>query len=249
METDLTPLSAAALLQAWENGRGYPPAQQALFLLAAAYPQQSLQSLAELPIGRRDRLLLHLRRRLFGSRLESLVVCPLCGERLELSIDLADVEAPETGAEQDAWELARNGYHLRFRLPNSLDLIAAQAREGPQADARLHLLQSCLLELSHADSALTPAQLPDAVQEAVAQRLAELDPQADVRFPLTCPVCAHGWEAVFDIVSFLWQELHNWALRLLGDVHTLAMAYAWREADILALSPWRRHYYLEMVSG
>jgi hypothetical protein len=50
-----------------------------------------------------------------------------------------------------------------------------------------------------------------------------------------------------DIASYLWSEIHAWAGRMLRDVHALAAAYGWREADILAMSPWRRQAYLEMI--
>ena len=66
---------------------------------------------------------------------------------------------------------------------------------------------------------------------------------------LSCPSCRHQWQATFDIVSFFWSEINAWAHRSLQEVHTLALAYGWREADILAMSPWRRQFYLKMVSG
>jgi hypothetical protein len=93
------------------------------------------------------------------------------------------------------------------------------------------------------------AALPGEVVAAVAARMAEADPQAEVQLALTCPVCAYRWQATFDILSFFWQEINDWAQRILREVHTLATAYGWREADILALSPRRRQFYLEMVGG
>jgi hypothetical protein len=75
----------------------------------------------------------------------------------------------------------------------------------------------------------------------------EHDPGADVRIGLSCPACQHGWTLGFDIVSFIWGEIEDWAQRLLADVHVLAQAYGWSERDILALSPTRRQLYLEMV--
>jgi hypothetical protein len=51
------------------------------------------------------------------------------------------------------------------------------------------------------------------------------------------------------VVAYFWSEINAWAYRLLGEVHSLASAYGWREEDILAMSPWRRHVYLEMVGG
>ena len=66
-------------------------------------------------------------------------------------------------------------------------------------------------------------------------------------FGFECPACDHRWSTVFDIASYLWSEIHAWAKRLLRTVDTLARTYAWREADILALSPSRRQIYLELA--
>jgi hypothetical protein len=52
----------------------------------------------------------------------------------------------------------------------------------------------------------------------------------------------------FDIAAYLWQEVDARARRALRDTHTLARAYGWREADILAMSDFRRQQYLEMVA-
>ena len=78
--------------------------------------------------------------------------------------------------------------------------------------------------------------------------MAEADPQADIQLALSCPACGHQWLSTFDIVSFFWSEINAWAYRILREVHILASAYGWREADILAMSPYRRQLYLEMVS-
>jgi hypothetical protein len=237
-------LSAADLLQAWESGQGSPPVLQALILLSAAYPGESLQELAALPIGRRDWLLMDLHQRLFGARLESLVTCPQCGERLELVFDMADIQLPEADEPPGSWDLERDGYALHFRLPNSQDLLAAQ-----QTGGRRTLLERCILDARQADQPQPADGLPEAVQAALIGRMAELDPQADVRFPVNCPACEHHWMVIFDIVPFLWQEVHSWAIRTLDEVNLLARAYAWREDDILALSPWRRRYYIQRVIG
>jgi len=45
----------------------------------------------------------------------------------------------------------------------------------------------------------------------------------------------------------LFTELGAVARDLLGQVHALAFAYKWREADILQMSPARRQLYLQMV--
>jgi hypothetical protein len=85
-------LSASELLDAWERGLGQRLNERALTLLAATDPQNPLDALAKLSIGRRDAGLLSLREKIFGSRLISLADCPRCRERLELSFNTADIQ-------------------------------------------------------------------------------------------------------------------------------------------------------------
>ena len=96
---------------------------------------------------------------------------------------------------------------------------------------------------------MPPDRLPAAVLQAVAAAMAAADPQGDVELALRCPACGHVWPAAFDIGSFFWAEVDAWARVLLSEIHTLASAYGWREADVLALSPWRRRCYLELIGG
>ena len=233
-------LTAAELLIAWERGRPQPPVRQALTLLAAACPETPAEALAELCIGERDGRLLTLREWTFGSRLDALARCPACGQRLDVTFATDDIRATESP--QREIELTAAGSEIRCRLPTSADLIAAAA-DGDVAGMPARLLQRCLLESRPVN------ELPPEVVTAVAERMAQADPQADVRLGLTCPYCASAWEAPFDVVSYFWTEIDAWARRVLRDVHTLASAYGWREADILAMSAWRRQCYLEMVQG
>jgi hypothetical protein len=121
----------------------------------------------------------------------------------------------------------------------------------PDGQSHPHrLFQQCLLAIEHEGKSETPVpdQLPDNILNAVAEHMAAVDPQADVHLNLTCPGCEHSWSALFDILSFFWQEIEAWAYRTLNEVHTLASAYGWREWDVLTMSAWRRQLYLQMVS-
>jgi uncharacterized protein (UPF0212 family) len=244
-------LSAAELLDVWERGLTQPPVQRALTLAAAAYPGASLETLANLSIGQRDSSLLTLREQTFGPQLVSLVMCPGCSERLELTFAVADVRTTAISFGAKSAAVLRFGvadYEVSFRLPNSLDLFAIDGSQDVVASRQL-LLQRCLLAAEHQGKEQSANQLPAEIVEAVVERMAQADPQADVQLALSCPQCGHQWQAAFDIVSFFWSEIDAWASRLLREVHVLASAYSWREADILALSPWRRQLYLEMISG
>jgi hypothetical protein len=111
------------------------------------------------------------------------------------------------------------------------------------------LLECCLKSVDAQGSPVAPSDLPMEVIEAVQERMAQVDPLADIAFSLTCPSCSHPWQLLFDALTLLWNEINAWAYRILREVHILASAYSWREADILSLSPWRRQAYLDMVGG
>jgi hypothetical protein len=240
--------SAAALLVAWERGRSQVPVERGLTLLALACPGIPPDDLARCPVGGRDGELLALRRRLFGSRLAALGDCPACGERLELDFDVEQVEVAGVPVPADGFGLRVDGFELRFRLPDSLDLLHALTEDEPEACRRL-LLDRCLLAARLGEHDRAAAEVPVAVADRLVEAMAEVDPQADVRLALACPACGEQWQATFDIVAFLWSELAAWAERTVRDVHALASAYGWSESELLAMHPERRRLYLELTGA
>lgn len=238
----MRPLTAQELMWAWEAGRERSFAHRALLLLACASPETSWDELSALPVGERDTRLMTLREWTFGRDLSSLATCPACQERLELRFTMADIRVTSAAA-AEMLSVQTGGYKVDFRLPNSGDL---EGLDEPQ-NGRLHLLQRCIEEARYRGKKRAFGRLPAHVLNAVVRRMADADPQADLQVTLTCASCSHSWQAVFDIVSFFWGELESWVHRTLRDVHVLASAYNWREVDILALSPWRRQYYMKLV--
>lgn len=240
------PPSASSLLSIWEQGRRQLPVQRGLLLLVAACPHDAPETLATMSIGQRDTLLLRLRDLLFGPQLASVADCPQCGERLELSFAVSDIAVDAESSLAPEQGVKTGDYEVRFRLPNSLDLLVLAEQDGAW-DPRQSLLERCVVGMMRDGQECALGDAPSEVLNAVVQRMAEVDAQADVQLQLTCPACTHTWLAAFDILSYLWSEIDAWAHRILQEVHVLASAYNWREADILALSPWRRQYYLSMI--
>ena len=238
------PPSASDLLDVWEAGQALSPVQRALALVMMALPDMSPQAAAEMSIGRRDAQLLSLREQLFGPGIVALARCPGCGERFELSLTVADVrvEQPRDGL----FDIQRDGYAVRARAANSLDVMDAHSVRDATVLARV-VIAGCTIEARHGDRVVPAHELPDGVVEAVAERMSEADPQADVNVALQCPVCGHEWQAMFDVAAFLWREIDVWAKRSLDEVHALAYAYGWSEADILAMSAPRRRRYVSMI--
>ena len=257
-------LSAQELLLIWEVGLRQHPLDRALTILALALPKAPRDELLALSVGQRDAHLLAVRERTFGEQLAGFAECSACQERLEFVLDVADMYlVPETedgtrgmqesvgaslwAATAQVHELTIEGYALRFRLPNSLDL-AQVVRCGDVAAARTLLVQCCVLQASQDDGAVAVAALPETVLTTLVESMGQYDPQAEVQLNLSCPACGESWSVMFDIISFFWSEICVQAKRLLRVVHTLARAYGWREADILSMSAARRQLYLEMVT-
>ncbi len=243
-----TPTSAQ-LLQVWERGGELSATARSLLLLGSSCEDGAAKTLATLPLGGRDALLLQLRERLFGVDIDVVATCPQCAAPVEASFrgtDLllsADAEGTTTTA---ALIASVGGQRVPFRLPDSNDLLALEGCRDAGA-ARELLIERCLLTVD--GSAHRHARAWSLSSQAeLAQALAEADPQADLQLDLRCPECTHGWQPPFDIARFLWQELHAWALHMLREVDALAQAYHWAEADILGLSPRRRQAYLELCA-
>jgi hypothetical protein len=234
------------LLRVWETSQSQSSAQQALLLLAAAHPEQSWDMLSQLSVGQRDSLLLTLRQQLFGNQLACVAECPQCQDRLEINLEVTDLQAPSPPVASPL-RLAVAEYDILFRLPTGGDLVAIAQTENDAEQAQQNLLHRCLLTVHHHGKPTT-APLPNDLVDRLIEAIATQDPQADVQLDLSCPNCQHLWQLGFDIASFLQGELQVWAQRLFQDVHRLARAYGWSEADIVAMSPRRRQLYVEMAS-
>lgn len=237
---------AAEILAIWETGRHQSAVERALTMLKLACPEKDPEELATLPLGRRDELLLASRRRAVGDTLRAVADCPECGEALEFTLSTRDLlRAGE--ATSDAGELTVDGFEVRFRLLDSRDLIEADECAAAE-EARMLLLGRCVLAARRDGRSVPPAELPAAVVEALAQRIAVGDPQCETLLDLCCPACRASWAAELDVAGFFWAELRSEAERLLGEVDALARAYGWSESEILALSAARRSWYLNRVT-
>ncbi len=251
---------AEALLQVWEQGRAASPGEQGLILLQITDPAISEADRSGLSVGQRDARLLGLFRSLFGDTAPALAACPGCLEQLEFDVPLAAITVGVPNKTADRFAVVHEGHEIAFRLPRAGDLAALGRRCGDDrlSDDRLSdpgrsLVERCVLGVSAADG--IPADLvldneaAAVLEAAMAIRVAEADPQAVVTLEFDCPSCAAHWRSPFDIVEFLWRRLEVFARALLRDVHVLAMNYGWSEREILALTPWRRRHYLELLGA
>lgn len=254
----MKPLAATELLDVWEKGLNQPILHRALILLTAACTEMKADAVAELNIGERDARLLQLREWMFGPHLVNTASCPKCAAHVEWENDITDLYVqPSASSTAEEFSLQAGKYHLRFRLPNSLDIAAvlneshvdkSRVDESKADSNAANLLKRCIVAAERGGKTYAINRLPKQALETLSQHIETLDPQADIRIELTCPECSHHWEILFDIANFLWSEINSWAERTLSTVHQLAGAYGWSEEKILKLSPVRRQLYLGMVN-
>lgn len=213
-------------------------------LLAKTCSVEDPKQLGHLSIGDRDAILLQLREWTFGSKLNNMTKCPHCNEVVEWQSNTNELYFQSIPSDLSirTFEVEKDLFHIRFRLPDSFDMLNAISNK----DGGKTVLETCILEVNNGEC--TTNDLDEAALMAVNERMAKEDPQANISINLNCPSCSNQWKAVFDIVSFFWLEINNWAKRMLHEVYLLARAFGWSEKDILAMSPYRRQLYIQMIS-
>jgi hypothetical protein len=231
--------STSDILEMWERGRRLHPLDRGLLALSMALPSPS-EDFADWPLGRRNRALFDLQCKTFGPRLRGWTSCTSCGEKVEFDLDANVLVAAQ--AKEAGWQETLTVGSERFRLPTSRDLAEVMAASDTKP-AAVRLLERCR------ESRREPLVLSDAMLEEVEEKMASADPMADIRLALLCPTCSHEWDGPLDIARFVWAEIESRARRLLWEVHHLARAYGWTEAETLSLPAARRAMYLEMVQA
>lgn len=235
-------LSQADCLALWESGRTLHPLDQGLLTVQTAFPESRRESVADWPLGQRNRALAELHCANFGRWLRGWAACEQCSEKLEFQVDGHALIA--SGTDRAAERILYAG--REFRLPTSRD-IASIAAESDAAEVAVRLLRQCLVATSSGSSEASGDAWSDDELEAIGERMAEADPLAEILLHFDCPACGCAFDESLDLAAFLWAQMEARARRLLLDVHELASAYGWSEMEILSLSVARRNAYLEMV--
>jgi len=232
-------LSQADCLALWESGQGLHPLDQGLIAIQTAFPETRNESVADWPLGRRNRALAELRCSLFGRWIRGWSACEACGEKVEFGVDGAAISSHSTPDSEVKLQVGDRA----FRLPNSRDLAQISTEADPEKAAG-RLLELCFVSPAHEEH---PAELSEQELELIGEKMAEADPLAEILLHFDCPVCGHSFDQPLDVASFFWAEIEGRSKKLLLDVYALAASFGWSESEILSLSPVRREFYLQMV--
>lgn len=237
--------SAAALMQSWDPA-GRAPAHRRLGTLLAAI--EGSEAVRDDTLGERNRRLLALHRNLVGTPLEARIACPGCATENEFALPVARILAIPLPP-RDAVARLRIGRAVHtFRLPRMSD-VEALAGTGPGSGSFAGSgggFEARVIERCRTGG---KGPLPVGAVETLGRAFDEIDPAADIAVDITCAGCRRPIATTVDIASFVARDLDRLADGLYRDIDTIASAYGWSEADILALPPSRRSRYVAMIAG
>jgi hypothetical protein len=204
--------------------------------------------LRDLAAGDREALLLQVRRLNFGDTLMCVVTCPsqACGKPMDLELRVRDLLLGPYEDWQPYYTVGSNGLRATFRVPTGADLeaVAPTARTDPHAAARM-LLKRIVVDAQD-EGRRVGGSSPD-LADLIAQRLSDVDPQAELRLNLRCAECGVACSTVLNSAAHLRAELAQRMRRIYEEVHTLASTYHWSEAEILRMPEARRRVYLQFI--
>ena len=238
-------VTQADLLALWESGRALHPLDWGLLAVNTMFPGTQPDSAADWPIGRRNRALVEMQLACFGPALRGWTSCRRCADKLEFALDgLALTESPLPKQGEPIVVSGRT-----FRLPTSRDLARVAAGGDPRK-AVVALVEMCRIngEAGPVEQSFsTEIDWTEEDLDAIGDKMALADPLGEIILHFDCPECGESFDDNLDLPTFLRAEIEGRAKRLLREVHMLASAYGWGEAEILSLNPARRQFYLEMV--
>lgn len=167
---------------------------------------------------------------------------PDCDEPMDLPMQLSDFQRDDDPRELDC--PVPGAPDLQVRLPTGTDQRAWLA-EGLGAGDPDRLLARLLVAAPGLWARIATADARESIEDA----LAEADPLMALELETSCPACGAQTLIPLDLEQTCLNLLAAEQPRLQQEVHRLALAYHWSEAEILAIAPARRRRYLALLDA
>ncbi|HYL17706.1 MAG TPA: hypothetical protein VEV20_03440 [Burkholderiales bacterium] len=203
-------------------------------------------------LDRRVRALLRIVRETQGDRLLWKTRCANadCGHEMELELSVSQLLSAPEPAECFSWS-AEPGCELELRLPTGRDQIewresAADANEEEGVDLRM---ASSLVSRVNGQPPASDWTLPPDWLPALDAAFREHDVLTAMELQVSCPWCGKESALEPDVEALALSRLAAEQRRVLEEIHQLASAYHWTEADVLALPRLRRSFYIARTGG
>lgn len=239
------------ILYLWESNIDSHPMDKALAILSRALPEFNRDQLAYLTQGKRDNLLLQVRQSTFGDRLQSFAQCPECGKVAEFPLSCERLCRCYNVIMDISRVISDNDEgRVSVRLSNGKGLERVELYQYKNKFEEKNVVYHKRVYKTNAGLAQSLAQpLPYEIDFTLNQSLANADPLPELIIAIDCPSCNCQWQAALDVISMLWKEIAMAATQVIQEVHELALAYGWREQDVLALTSMRRAAYLKLLAS
>ena len=170
-----------------------------------------------------------------------------------MNLPIIEVLARQRRAEERELLDWQNGAErMQLRRPTGGDQLEWQRRSYDDLEhARAAMLDSLLggadvPSRGSNDGRPAERQARD-LADTLDRQLEEFDPLVAFSIHSRCPHCELESDFPIDLEDLALQELERIQRRLFHDVHQLARAYHWSEAEIFNLTPQRRARYLQLL--
>jgi hypothetical protein len=226
-----------------------PPHSKVAKLLAAMTSFQEGQSEAmikKMSVGDRVSLLLNARKLMMGDTISCTVDCPKCKKSMSVDLSISKLLNIKHPKPENDYEIKACGYAIHVKPLTAEDQDLAAANSESIDELVQNMARACIVQSEPG----LPADLPEAILEAIGSQIEEIDPLSDISFNLSCAECNHAFQASFDAEDFVFREIGVTRYQQLErEIHWLAFHYHWSEKEILSLPSSKRKRYVELVNA
>jgi len=166
-----------------------------------------------------------------------------CGEGLELEITWDEIRTLAKATAREPFAVGADGLTFVVRRPDAADQEGWTRISANGTEITPRALVAGLV-VDGPTTELTPARIA-----RIEAALDERDPLICFTVGIGCPTCGSINNREISLVAIGAAVLRRRQARMLDDVHDLARAYGWHEAEILAIPAWRRAYYRGRIAA
>ena len=205
-----------------------------------------------LSVGDREALVLHLRCLTLGDTMSCVLTCPACAEKLDsICISRNCCCRPiRMRAICMRCRSARQTLHVGALSPSQRRRSGAGGGDGRRcAGCRGgFLLRRACRKSSTSGPERRCRPIPARPRRALAGKMAELDPQAEILLDLVCPACSETFRIPFDMADYFYRSSAGESAILSRDPSSRLLTTIGANG-ILRLSRRKRLRYLDLLSG
>jgi hypothetical protein len=197
----------------------------------------------------RARALLQVVRETQGDRLIWKARCANedCGHEMELELSVSQLLSTPEPAEHFSCS-AEPGCELELRLPTGRDQIEWRESDADEEGVDLRMA-SLLVNRVNGQPPGSDWTLPQAWLPAIDAAFRQHDVLTAMELQVSCPWCEKESALEPDVEALALSHLAVEQKRVLEEIHQLASVYHWTEAEVVALPPRRRAFYIARTDG